>query len=97
MNETPAGPGRFATFQYQFRLVDASDPAAQRVTLTRQPDILVESTNRSTADVNVRTQSSPSSDLYAELIKLDDLRKRGILTEAEFEAQKKKLLEQRKP
>ena len=97
MNETPAGPGRFATFQYQFRLVDASDPAAQRVTLTRQPDVLVESTSRSTADVNVRTSNSPSSDLYAELIKLDDLRKRGILTEAEFEAQKKKLLEQKKP
>jgi hypothetical protein len=31
--------------------------------------------------------------MYTELIKLDDLRKRGIITEAEFEAQKKKLLE----
>jgi hypothetical protein len=30
--------------------------------------------------------------VYAELVKLDDLRKKGIITEAEFEAQKKKLL-----
>jgi hypothetical protein len=32
-------------------------------------------------------------DHYDELLKLDDLRKKGILTEAEFEAEKKKLLE----
>ena len=97
MNETTAAPGRFATFQYQFRLVDANDPSAQRVTLTKQPDLLIESTNRTTADVNVRTQSQSNTDLYAELLKLDDLRKRGILTDAEFEAQKKKLLESKKP
>lgn len=33
------------------------------------------------------------TDVYAELIKLDDLRQRGIITTAEFDAQKKKLLE----
>ena len=32
-------------------------------------------------------------DFYDKLLKLDDLRKRGILTDAEFEAEKKKLLE----
>jgi len=31
-------------------------------------------------------------DVYSELIKLDDLRKRGIISESEFAAQKKKLL-----
>ncbi|HTZ21241.1 MAG TPA: SHOCT domain-containing protein [Opitutaceae bacterium] len=31
--------------------------------------------------------------LYSDLTKLDDLRKRGVLTEEEFQAQKKKLLE----
>ncbi|WP_254461228.1 SHOCT domain-containing protein [Xanthomonas sacchari] len=31
-------------------------------------------------------------DLYAELLKLDDLRKKGLLTDAEFQAQKAKLL-----
>ena len=31
-------------------------------------------------------------DVYAELMKLDDLRKKGILSQAEFESEKKKLL-----
>jgi hypothetical protein len=31
--------------------------------------------------------------LYSDLVKLEDLRERGILTEEEFQAQKQKLLE----
>lgn len=31
-------------------------------------------------------------DVYTELLKLDDLRKRGIITDAEFEDQKAKIL-----
>jgi hypothetical protein len=31
-------------------------------------------------------------DVYAQLLKLDDLRKRGIITQAEFDTQKQKLL-----
>ena len=33
-------------------------------------------------------------DMYAELTKLDDLRQKGILTDAEFDVQKKKILSQ---
>ncbi len=33
-----------------------------------------------------------SSDMYTELIKLDELRKKGILTDDEFKAEKKKIL-----
>jgi hypothetical protein len=33
-----------------------------------------------------------TDDLYAQLTKLDDLRKKGILTDDEFQAEKKKLL-----
>jgi len=36
--------------------------------------------------------STESGDLYTELLKLDDLRKKGILTEKEFAAAKKKAL-----
>jgi Short C-terminal domain len=36
---------------------------------------------------------APRRDLYSNLIKLDELRKRGLLTEAEFEEQKTLLLE----
>jgi len=40
----------------------------------------------------VLATSGSSNDLYTELLKLDDLRKRGILTEEEFQAEKKKVL-----
>jgi hypothetical protein len=43
--------------------------------------------------MTTRDQTDRPKDVYAELIKLDDLHKRGILTQAEFEAQKRKLLE----
>ena len=43
-------------------------------------------------DVKVKSESTGSRDVYSELIKLDDLRKKGILSEAEFEAQKKAIL-----
>jgi hypothetical protein len=36
----------------------------------------------------------PNKDIYTELMKLDDLRERGLLTDEEFQAQKRKLLEQ---
>ena len=35
---------------------------------------------------------APSKDVYAELLKLDDLLKKGILTQEEFDAQKAKVL-----
>ena len=38
------------------------------------------------------TESQQGGSVYSELIKLDELRKKGILTEAEFEGQKQKLL-----
>ena len=40
-------------------------------------------------------EQTRSPDVYTELLKLDDLRKKGIITEAEFEAQKKRLFESR--
>jgi hypothetical protein len=39
-------------------------------------------------------QSATSDDLYVKLKKLDELRKQGILTEAEFDEQKQRLLKQ---
>jgi hypothetical protein len=37
--------------------------------------------------------TSPVKDVYAELLKLDDLLKKGILTQAEFDSQKAKVLD----
>jgi hypothetical protein len=92
LNETPGWPTHFATCDYQFRLVDKSDPEARRINLFLQPSVEIEKTEKETVDVRTKDQTDHQKDIYSELIKLDDLRKRGILSETEFEAQKKKLL-----
>lgn len=88
--ETPVSPGHFATFEYQFQLVSPSDPAAGRGALMPMPNTVIESTGKTT--VEVINKESAKKDVYADLMKLDDLRKRGILSDEEFTAQKKKLL-----
>jgi hypothetical protein len=87
--ESPAYPGHMPSFDYQFRLVDKSDPRAAGGALVPRPDVVVD----------VHTDTAPASkpaaaskDVYVELIELDDLRKRGIITDSEFDAQKAKLL-----
>ena len=39
-----------------------------------------------------KKQTEQGKDIYAELIKLDELKQKGIITEEEFEIQKKKIL-----
>jgi hypothetical protein len=83
----------FPTFEYQFELLDKDDPRANGVTLNPRPDYVVEKIDK--VDANIKTKDTTEKgppDLYAELTKLDDLRKKGIITDAEFDAQKKKLL-----
>ena len=93
MHETPLIVGaRFASVEYQFRVVDKNDPEARRVSLVPRPDVVIEKTEKTSIDVKTKDQTDRPKDVYAELLKLDDLRKRGILSEAEFEAQKTKLL-----
>lgn len=93
LNESPMYIGHFASVDYQFRVVDQSDPAARSLSLVPRPDVVIEKTEKRTVDVNAKDQMDRSKDIYAELLKLDDLRKRGILSQQEFEAQKKKLLD----
>jgi hypothetical protein len=40
----------------------------------------------------VANETQRSTRLYEDLLKLDELRKKGVITEAEFDAEKKKLL-----
>lgn len=97
MESTPAGgPGQWPTVEYQFRVVPEGDPEHQRTALVPGPD--------TTVQVDVRTDgptapatADPKPDLYSELIKLDDLRTRGILTEAEFQEQKERVLRTAEP
>lgn len=88
LNTTPVYPGHFATVEYQFRLVDIASPEARRATLSPVPNVRIE-----TPPAVAVAPAMQSKDVYAELLKLDDLRKRGVLTEAEFDLQKKKLLD----
>jgi hypothetical protein len=43
-----------------------------------------------------KATSAPAGDLYSDLKKLDELRKNGILSEEEFQVQKKRLLDAKK-
>ena len=62
---------------------------------TKNPtiEIKTQSTTQSTSDSKIKVDTPV--DFYTELMKLDDLRKRGLLTDEEFEAAKKKLLEKK--
>jgi Short C-terminal domain len=95
--EQPAYPGRMPNFEYQFKLVDRNDPRASGGGLIKTPDMVIENRGHAPSVVVNLPSKEPgkSPDVYAELLKLDDLRKKGIITEAEFEAQKRRLLEAR--
>jgi hypothetical protein len=92
LTESPMYIGHFASVEYQFRVVDESDPEARRTSLVPRPNVVIEKTEKSSVDVTTKDNTDRPKDTYAELLKLDDLRKRGILSEDEFQAQKKKLL-----
>lgn len=61
---------------------------------TPRPDQVTES--KTTIDLNINQSGSvvpaDEPDTYKELLRLDDLRKRGILTEEEFQSEKTKFL-----
>ena len=95
-NEWHPNIGTGGRFEYQFKLVDKDSPEAQNTTMEPRPNtqkIIIEKTDKSTSNITTKDTTEKKPDMYAELLKLDDLRKKGIITEAEFEAQKKKLLE----
>jgi len=89
LRSTPAYPGHFATVEYQFIVVAPNDPEAKRTTLTPIADVTID-VNAPAPAAQPASQSKP--DIYAELLKLDDLRKRGLLSNEEFEMQKAKVL-----
>lgn len=87
--ESPAYPGHMPNFEYQFKLVDKEDPQASGAALIPRADVVVET--HGTPQPRSNNAAKPS-DLYTEILKLDDLRKRGLITDAEFDSQKSKLL-----
>ena len=75
-----------------FRALKPGDPAIGRPELTGDDERLA-TTQRINVSVKSDAKKETSADMYSELLKLDDLKKRGILSEAEFEEQKRKLLQ----
>ena len=86
------GPGQWAYFEYQFRVVDKNDPEAHRTSLSPAPDLTIDKTEKVNIDIKSKDLTAKDKDVYTELIRLDDLRNRGIITEEEFQTLKKKLL-----
>ena len=70
-----------------FQALDADDPELHMPV----PAVAADGT-----PVAAPVAATPTDELYNELTKLDDLRKRGILTDDEFQAQKKKVLDRSK-
>lgn len=87
------GPAQWATFEYQFRVVDKTDHEARRTSLTPRPDTVISIEGLQPQPIAPAATNERVDDLYSQLIKLDDLRKRGLISDAEFETQKRKLLE----
>lgn len=95
MEYTPAGgPGHWPAAEYQFRLADKGSPGTTGTALVPRADVSIDVNTQPVAAAAPASPPSTKPDLYTELLKLDDLRKRGLLTNEEFDAAKRRLLEQ---
>jgi len=89
----------YANAKVVFRALAAGDPA-----LTDNPVPVPAVSNRAPSATSYAPAPAPAEisekqaadDLYAALLKLDDLRKKGILTDEEFQSEKKKILSRSK-
>ena len=101
VREKPVGnkPADWATFELIFKLVDKDSRemgdsafSANRKVMPIRPDVSIQRSDAISADISIKNQDRVKSDLYSDLVKLDDLRKRGIISESEFQTLKAKLL-----
>lgn len=93
VNEIGAGFAKWPQVDLKFRLVrPGTEGVASNPTVAVSTQEAYDAEGRPTAkDTVVRVEKQV--DVYAELKKLADLKARGILTEEEFQAEKRKLLE----
>lgn len=84
--------GDFASFEYTFRLADKNDKAAAAIHFVPGSDVVVDGGGRVLGANSDVGQVSQVDTLYSELTKLEKLKKEGLLTDSEFQTQKKKLL-----
>ncbi len=83
-------PGRsFASAEVQFRCLSKGDAELSRPTMKPIANIRIENNIQDKKDI----RAQGSGDIYTELRKLKDLLDTGIITQAEFDTRKKKILE----
>jgi Short C-terminal domain len=83
-------PGRsFANAEVQFRCLSKGDQELSRPTMRPIANIRIENDIREKKDIRIQS----SGDMFVELKKLKDLLDTGVITQAEFEVQKKKILD----
>ncbi len=80
--------GNYPKAEVQFMCLNEKDVELNRPKLKQAANTVIEVKK----DIHIKDESVKAKDIYSELLKLDDLRKKGIINEADFEAQKKKLL-----
>lgn len=92
VKERPLIPGAHGpSVELQFRIVAPDDPEAKKAYfVSREGAVLERKSEKIDQNETADTRKAPT--IYEELIKLDELRKKGIITDEEFAAQKKKLL-----
>ncbi|ADL56031.1 SHOCT domain-containing protein [Gallionella capsiferriformans] len=76
--------GVVASAEVQFMCLNSGDNQLSRPKLTKEADSIIQ--------VKTESPKAERQTNYKQLIELDDLRKRGIISDEEFNAQKKKLL-----
>jgi hypothetical protein len=81
-----------------FKALDAGDPELKSESAIDPSGIQLKVGERppARANLDINEKQTAAGDLYTELSKLDDLHKKGVLTDAEFEAEKKKILSRSK-
>jgi len=75
-------------------IADKNDPEAlnSAANISKPQTIDTEKSGRAPSETRTKDDTKEGTDLYMEITKLDELRKKGLITDAEFEAQKQKLL-----
>lgn len=96
IKEIPMRPLRFASIEYQFKVVDKNDQAARGASMVSGSDVVTDKTEKPPADIQGKSVLEKQPDLYTELVKLDELRKKGLINDVEFEGQKKILLDKQR-
>lgn len=92
VNETAAGFAKWPQVDLKFRLVPpGSEGATSEPTVSISSQVAYDANGRpTTGDTAVRVEKQV--DVYSELKKLAEFKERGVLTEEEFQSEKKKLL-----